>query len=589
MMRVRRALPLVATLVIVATPTVAARTAASARDPWKQNAALISRADDLFVAGRLDACGALLDSTVAAAAIAHNRGLERVARIRRARLEVLHRRTVEARQDLQIALADARAAANTLSECRGLVVLGTVEALDPDPTTQSARRALALASRVGLRDEQAAAWSAIGLADLSAQRFDAATADYRHALDLLRHSSDWRAAMIAHNGLERCLIASNDFVGARREHAIVMREALRHGDLVQQSESWNHLGVLEHSGGNPAEAERCYVRAAVMSRSIGWTTRAVYAERNLALLYVNIGRAAQSESVLTHALPEAEHAGDPMLKAFVYSQLGVAYRQLQRYGDAEAFGRRAVALSDSVNVWMALQFTSTLTGTLQRVGKLRDALELVEGQRVRLDSRLSDRDRANLDAQRADLLLALGRPREAIAALRTNVTDTPAVAGLDGYLAIEARDHLARCYRALAERDSALELYRDATARWEVARRGVTDKTWREGLDNIATDFSARYAALLLDPAHGGTADSRAREAFDMLQRFRAGPGGARSRPAADSAAGSSRSISRHSRARVSGRARRSSTSTPPPRPRSCSSSRAIGFRLRSPQARPSC
>jgi tetratricopeptide (TPR) repeat protein len=510
---------------LLATATAAAAAAgpvAPARGPWARHAALAARADTLFISGRLAACEALLDSAVAAAAVARDRELDRVARIRRGRLLSLLRRVPQARRDLAIAIADARAARDTLSECRGLAALGLLEAFDPDPSTESARRALALARRARLRDEQAAAWAAIGAADFAAQRPDAAAVAYRRAIALLERSRDWRGAMTAHAGLQRCLIALNDFAGARREHEIILREAVRHGDLVQQADTWHNLGVLEHGGGNPGAAEAYYVRSAALSRSIGWTVRAVSAERNLALLYINIGRVAQSESVLTHVLPEAERLGDWSILGLVYSQLGVAYRQLGRAADAELFGRRAVALSDSVPLVQALQFTSTLMGTLEAEHKLREALELVDAQGMRLDRRLSERIRADLAYQRADLLVRLGRPREAIAGLRARVGDGPPIAGLGGYFAVEARVRLARCYRALGEIDSALAAYRDATARWEVARSGLTDKTWREGLDNIATNFSVPYAALLLDPARGVAAATRVREAFDLLQRFRA-------------------------------------------------------------------
>jgi CHAT domain-containing protein/tetratricopeptide (TPR) repeat protein len=499
---------------------VPGRVSAAGR-PWTRHASLISRADRLFVTGRLDACGALLDSAIAAAANGRDRGLERIARIRRARLETLARQVVEARQDAQLALVDARAVADTLSECRALQALGGLDALNPEPSTESARRALTLARHARLADEQSAAWIVIGSADLQAQRIAAATADHRRALRLLAGSSDWRGIMTAHAGLERCLIALQDYAGARREHVIVLREAVRHDDLVQQSETWINRGVIEHSAGNPAEAETYYRRAAVMSRRIGLTRRAVFAERTLALLYVNLGRAAQSESLLTHLLPDVENGSDMDLRGSVYSQLGVAYRQLGRYADAEAYGRRAVALSDSVAITYALQFTMTLSSTLSRENKLADALELVEAQRTRLDRRMLPKERNILDPERARLLVALGRPRDAIATLRTIVHASPPVAGLQGYDAIIWSDQLARCHRALGERDSALARYRETTERWEMVRRGVRDKTWREALDNVANEFSGRYATLLLDSARGGTAEARARDAFDMLQRFR--------------------------------------------------------------------
>src|SRR5262249_33106326 len=57
---------------------------------------------------------------------------------------------------------------------------------------------------------------------------------------------------------------------------------------------------------------------------------------------------------------------------------------------------------------------------------------------------------------------------------------------------------------------------------WERLRASQSDPEWRERMDNAAAEFTGAYGTDLLDPTRGGTPESRAREAFEALQRFRA-------------------------------------------------------------------
>ena len=511
------ALALAAALLLASHPAGAAPSGA-----WKRYARLIAAEDSLYTLGRFDACAALVDSAAALARARHDRDLERVASVRRARLLIPKRQFGAADSVARAVLPAARSARDTASWCAALRVICFAENRRRDFAAgeRDARIIVDLARRSGQVADEGSGWLGLAYIDIESGRARASLEKYRRARSLCHRAGDRRGELYAAAGYARGLQILGDADGARREHLVVLAQAWRLRDAYQLSETYTNLGALEHSFGDPAQALLYYERADSVSRAIGFIERAVYIERNQALLYLTQHRVDAADSVLARLLPVVERSSNPDLRARVYAQVGVVRRVQGRNEAAIEFGRRAVALADSVSPITAVDVLKDLAHTLGEVGRPGDALTLVEAQMAKLTPRIDPELRENLEFTRAVYLLQLGRPREAMASIE-GLGPRGATTGVVGYDQVDHRLLLARCYQALAQPDSAIAVYRDATLMWEKARSAMSDADWREHYDDAAAEFSGAYAMLLLDPARGGTAEGRAREAFAVLQGFR--------------------------------------------------------------------
>jgi CHAT domain-containing protein/tetratricopeptide (TPR) repeat protein len=463
-----------------------------------------------------------VDSARALARARNDPDLERVATVRHARLLIPRRQAAAADSEARSVLPAAQAARDTATWCAALRILCFLENRRHDfaAGARDARALVDLAHRAGRTSDEGWGWLGLAYIDIESGRMRESIDKYRRSRTVCHRARDARGELYAAAGVARGLQILGDADGARREHMVVLDGASRLRDAYQLSETYTNLGALEHSYGDPAQALFYYERAESVSRAMGFTERVVYVERNLALLYLTQHRVDAADSVLRRLLPVVERSRDPELRARVLAQTGVLRRLQGRNEAAVEFGRRAVALADSIPPITAVDMIKDLATTLSESGRTQEALEVVDGQIRKLGPRIDPELREGLSFWRAELLLELGRPADAIA-LIVNLPTRGATTGVIGYDQVQHRIVLARCYQAVGRPDSAIAVYRGAAALWEKARSAMSEAEWREHYDDAASQFAGAYATLLLDPARGGTADARAREAFAVLQGFR--------------------------------------------------------------------
>jgi len=494
---------------------------AAAGSAWKRYAPLLAREDSLYWAGRFDACAGLLDSARDMARARGDAQLARIASVRDAYLRFAKRQPA-ADSAARGAIVSARAARDTATWCAALRLTAFMAGLRRDFVTQhgDGESLVRLAHRAGRTADEGWGWLSLGYADLESGHARPAVAHYRRARALCTRAGDPRGRMYGSAGIGRGLFELGLTDGARRAHLLALDDAQALHDARQQSETYANLGALEHEYGDPGQALFDYERAESLSRAIGLTERALAVERNLALLDLHEDRLDDADSMLMRLLPVTERSPDARLRANVFDQVGVLRRQQGRFSDAVTFGRRAVALADSLPPWGAVYVITDLAHTLGAMGREADALALLDARVLQLGPAVDAGLRGVLLSARAGFLLRMGRPREAIAQIQ-GLLGGGTSSGVLGYGQVQRRLMLARAYQAAGRPDSALAAYREAALLWERARGAMGVVDWREHYDDAAAEFAGTYAALLLDPARGGSDDARTREAFAALQRFR--------------------------------------------------------------------
>ena len=512
--------------VLLALAMLAPRTAAAANNPrWSRYAGLGATADSLQRAGAAPAAFALLDSIRAVALQREDPDLRMVVTMARARMLLATDRADDAETLTRSLLLELRAAHDTLGITRATRYLARADEIRGRTAAAGAgyTRALSMARQARIPVERA--WALLGLAslDFSADRLPAAADRYRQAVALFERTDETRGLLLARAGYARGLQTLGRYDQARPLHLELLAQARARNDLVLEAQTSFNLATLELKDGDPGKATGYYRRSLEIYRQLGWTDRVVSSSNALAIVNVNLGRLDEADSTLLLVLPAAERTRNLELRARVLCQVGIVRRELGRPAEAAAFGRRAVAYSDSITAMTAIDVTLPLLATLEQSSHYDEALALLDQQIARLTPRLSDEPRRRLQVSRGILLRKMGRPNEALEVMRPSAQGSTTVrGGYNGANTLNDLAELARCYRDVGDLDSALVWFGLVTDRWEQWRAGTSDPGWRERYDDFARRFSGDYALALLVPRHGLSERARTRLAFDALQRFRA-------------------------------------------------------------------
>jgi len=322
----------------------------------------------------------------------------------------------------------------------------------------AAQRALSLAESLGDEGGQAAALTAMGMIVNWSGRPAEALSPLRSAVRLYRHRGDTGGEIEARSALGNALLGVKAYAAARTELETTLVLCRSSGNRFGEAETLGLLAILHMEQGDTDAALSCYARSLDASREVGYSygeartllnlgnVRYVRGEVGEALrcydealaifsatghrrgeAIVRINRASVYGTVLgdvERAVADAEAAwayfretGDRIYEG---QSLGVLGQMALLQGQMEAAWSRLEAglalLLVSGERWIAVQVYRALVRLSLREGKPAVALEYLEiAESIARELGMADLA-TNLLADRGAVLLAMGKPAEALVA-----------------------------------------------------------------------------------------------------------------------------------------------------------------------------
>lgn len=524
--RPRAGLALAAGVMVVAASAGAAPAASRARAQWPsvRHAQVLARIDSAFAHDRVrgQACA---DSFVADARRRDDRGLAMVLALHRASSRAFFLSAFDdARDTCRAWLPFARAVRDTASECVALRTLAYVDLSRANwaAADSSYSRMLTLARRARLGRMEAYALIGASYLDIQFGRFARAERGYRAALRQLAHDADDIAERTARAGLGHALMQEHRPEEARVQYRRVLAESRAAGDRFNEFDALNDLGSLEYAFGDPSQAAPWFRAAALGYHSVGREYKVLTSLRNVALTMLAFGDDDGAAALLDSVVVRARAQGSPEMQAYALTGFSNARRQGKRYKEATSTARAALALRDSISTLAWLEAVRSLSLALMADGRAAEAARVTRDALEDPARRLSAGSRGVVLGLLGWAQAAAGDPARAIDAFREALASAPAGGGELGTAHFMLEGGLAQAYLASGRADSALAHYRRAAERWERTRAQPANPAWRDAISGQSTSVYGRYAAILLDPARGGTARTRAESVFAALQPFRA-------------------------------------------------------------------
>jgi tetratricopeptide (TPR) repeat protein len=480
----------------------------------------VARADSLIRTGRVREAVAVLDRVVADARASGAVERERVALVKRGLTTLYHLRDPSsALRDGVRAESLARAARDTIYWCAALRIQG-IARLDFERFAEAVRpleRLEALARACGARDEQGIALSALGFIDLERDRPRRARTRYRAALASLEGTRQRFYWIEARTGLARCYQELQEPDSARAIYLQVVEEARAMRLVTQESHAYNNLGVLEWRWGDPARAAEYWDRAIPLLRRQNARHEMITPSMHRALALLSLGRVDEGARVVESVMDSLWDVAPPSERQTILLQAAQLRRYQGRPREAIAYLDRYFETTDSLSFAVTDVAADRLGLSYIDLGDPAGALDAIRRVRERRPGRGRSAIQIGAGAE-IEALLALGRPREALArlrALRPERWPEDAQASTLHAALLELR-----AWNDLRDREHAAAASRRAQRAWERYRSTSRDPAWREARGRSRTLALALAELALSDSS--STPAARARAAFDAVQPFRA-------------------------------------------------------------------
>ncbi|MBD3334803.1 MAG: CHAT domain-containing protein, partial [Candidatus Eisenbacteria bacterium] len=435
-------------------------------------------------------------------------------------------RTQQAETALREVISLAGAQRDSLALCDGLRWLSVT--LSHQGRNQEAeevlQRLLETARRWGDEAHQGWAWVGLGWGKIQRGLPGEALADYNRALAIFRRLENADGEAFAWNGLGIGHSDRGDYDRALRAWRICLsitetieRPAVREFLIGL---ALNNLAYLEFSFGDPGEAARHFERQRRRALDAGNVREAIVPAMNAALCLTRLGRytdaVAELEALMALCLDQ--NYGDVLGK--IRYRLAAVHRATGRTERAGATLREVLAMGEELPAADRVEAAIALSEVQFDADSSAAALEtLAAAERLLERSPNADLQR-HLDAGRGHLLLALGRPAEALTVL-LRVADEERRLGLTTK-SLAALSAGAQAYRQLGRPDSALALLERAARTWENDRVIPLDPEWRERRGAESREVYTDLARALYEAGDIEGEQERSRMIFDRLQVFKA-------------------------------------------------------------------
>jgi CHAT domain-containing protein/tetratricopeptide (TPR) repeat protein len=360
-----------------------------------------------------------------------------------------------------------------------------------------------------------------GLADVALQegRFDDAHKGYSRAIELTRQSGDWRTELGALTGLGHVYYNLGDFDRSRQSHLKVARLAEERQSYSDQGHAYDDLGALEFVLGDPDAAVEYYRRSHDVFLRAGnprdWIAPAV----NIAIAQNHMGQYGDAESTLTQVITACDSLGLLDQEGLAFSQLASAQALEGKLAEAVGICRRGLALGRRLQAQHRAELTLTLTTALAEQDSAPAALALLDRGLRGMRGRVPRRQEVSLELSRGELLLKLGRAREALQVFQRTLPLSNQTAA---WQRIRVLTFMGLCEQTLGRLDRAAARLEEAVAVWELDRGVPQDPEWREQRGSSGRTLHAVTADVMLAYPADTTEEKRQRLAYQVLQRFKA-------------------------------------------------------------------
>ncbi|MDY0110919.1 MAG: CHAT domain-containing protein [Candidatus Krumholzibacteria bacterium] len=282
----------------------------------------------------------------------------------------------------------------------------------------------------------------------------------------------------------------------------------------------NNLGHLLYSLGDPSEALAHFVESLQIMQDEGDLRESIVAGQNISTCEIALGRLQAALARLRDLLNLCRREGYQDLQSGLLIELADAYLHQGLAPLAARLQREALALGKQLSVNQECESLLGLSRALAAMDSSRDALDMLRASAPRILASAAPLEQCQFRVGLGRRLLDAQRYTEAIDLLLP-IERRSVDLGLTG-VRLEALVLSAWALRKLGHPDSALFLLRRAHSLWETDRGMPLDPQWRELRGATANELFSQMVSLLLENPPDKPREERIRNAFALLQCYKA-------------------------------------------------------------------
>lgn len=160
----------------------------------------------------------------------------------------------------------------------------------------------------------------------------------------------------------------------------------QHNDFRNAARRHRDIGVALDGQDNLRTARTCYEQAICMFEQIGDRYEAAVTKMNLGIVYSKLGNSLRALDYYADAENVFRHIQDELQLGYVLFNQGVDYQELQRYSDAEAKFKAAIAIRLRVSSPASVVYAQIILGELYLQTECRlEAIKIFDNASRHLD------------------------------------------------------------------------------------------------------------------------------------------------------------------------------------------------------------
>ena len=344
---------------------------------------------------------------------------------------------------------------------------------------------------------------------------------FTRANELSRLAGDWRGELDAVTGLGHVHFSLGDLDQARDAYRKVARIAQDRRAEFELARALGNVAMVEVVAGDLDTAVESQRRAWTVFRHIGTIHDWIGPAFQTADIQKHLALYPDAESTLVHVAAACESLRQVGYRAQALAEHADVLVRESRPAEAAAIARRGLALGRALPATERAGLSLALARALDEQDSTSAALTLLDRELRASRGRLPAAIRLEIESARAELLTAAGREREALDAYQRARRDAPSAAP---WRALQLTTAAGLSELAMGRPERAAARLQEAARLWARDDEGPYDLSESEGRE----EGQRALHSLIVELAMARTADtaleSRARAAFDTLQRLRSRP-----------------------------------------------------------------